>query len=93
MQPHPVTGKFNTTAFTAEAGWPEARAQQEKVQVARAPFPSDVISIVMRRCRKFDVEMRSLSLSNNRTVEACDIYLPDDRFPSTACRIVVSRVR
>ncbi|KAJ5483292.1 hypothetical protein N7530_002538, partial [Penicillium desertorum] len=27
---------------------------------------------------KFDVSMRSLKPSNNRTVEACDIYLPDD---------------
>ncbi|KAJ5229458.1 hypothetical protein N7489_010166, partial [Penicillium chrysogenum] len=27
---------------------------------------------------KFDVSMQSLKPSNNRTVEACDIYLPDD---------------
>ncbi|KAJ5529725.1 hypothetical protein N7527_003118 [Penicillium freii] len=29
---------------------------------------------------KFDVSMQSLETLNNRTVEACDIYLPDDSF-------------
>ncbi|KAJ5501293.1 hypothetical protein N7453_006110 [Penicillium expansum] len=50
------------------------------VQVVWGSFPSDVISTVMRGCREFDVSMQSLEPSNNRTVEACDIFLPDDRF-------------
>ncbi|EKV09399.1 hypothetical protein PDIP_64810 [Penicillium digitatum Pd1] len=76
------TGKISTLSATVYVAHLVEGAFGEKPdpEVIRSPIPSGVISIVMRGCREFDVSMQSLEPSRNRTVEACDINSPDDRF-------------
>ncbi|KAJ5705074.1 hypothetical protein N7536_000763 [Penicillium majusculum] len=75
-----LQGTFSALSATVYVARVLFRVGEHSAKSRTLAFPSDVISTVMRRCRKFDLSMQSLETLNNRTVEACYIYLPDDGF-------------